>query len=247
MRSFEWTVLGNDLGVVASSDRNAVVEDLHLKSGRGRRCRVVRHRAKKRARGNAKKAADVPIESNTAADVNDFPELNALHTVQRMMENPFHSESYKEALLSVPPVAIPHIPVRQPCEKQLGSVARAFKRLSVYPTAQRKVHMKSVPVMVKPQVDTGSSFVTRLTARPVIDLCRDRRRRITSIKRHITALASRKEIARNLNAIRVQRKSGTANTATRKVSLQPLWARFDLSWNSQESGDRFLIPAVIAA
>ncbi len=58
---------------------------------------------------------------------------------------------------------------------------------------------------------------------PLVDLCRDRRRRISSIKRSSTENISRNEIAYAL-------KSHYSVQKTAKPTLMPTWAKFSLSW-----------------
>ena len=57
----------------------------------------------------------------------------------------------------------------------------------------------------------------------MVDLCRDRRRRISSIKRSSTENISRNEIAYAL-------KSHYSVQKTAKPTLMPTWAKFSLSW-----------------
>lgn len=63
---------------------------------------------------------------------------------------------------------------------------------------------------------------------PLVDLCRDRRRRISSIKRSSTENISRNEIAYAL-------KSHYSVQKTAKPTLMPTWAKFSLSWNDESS------------
>ncbi|ORX42484.1 hypothetical protein BCR36DRAFT_374501 [Piromyces finnis] len=63
---------------------------------------------------------------------------------------------------------------------------------------------------------------------PLVDLCRDRRRRISSIKKNSSENISRNDIAYAL-------KPNYSVKKTAKQSFMPTWAKFSLSWNNESS------------
>lgn len=63
---------------------------------------------------------------------------------------------------------------------------------------------------------------------PLVDICRDRRRRISSIKKNSTENISRNDIAYAL-------KPHYSVQKTAKQSFMPTWAKFSLSWNDESS------------
>ncbi|ORX86656.1 hypothetical protein BCR32DRAFT_240800 [Anaeromyces robustus] len=59
---------------------------------------------------------------------------------------------------------------------------------------------------------------------PLVDLCRDRRRRISSIKRSSTENITRNDIAKAL------KPNYSVQKTALKQSFMPTWAKFSLSW-----------------
>jgi hypothetical protein len=64
---------------------------------------------------------------------------------------------------------------------------------------------------------------------PLVDLCRDRRRRISSIKRSSTENITRNDIAKAL------KPNYSVQKTALKQSFMPTWAKFSLSWNDESS------------
>lgn len=64
---------------------------------------------------------------------------------------------------------------------------------------------------------------------PLVDICRDRRRRISSIKKNSTENISRNDIAYALKPHYSVQKTAL------KQSFMPTWAKFSLSWNDESS------------
>ncbi|TPX59675.1 hypothetical protein PhCBS80983_g02282 [Powellomyces hirtus] len=216
-RSFQWTAADNDLGVVVSSAKS--VEDLRRDGSQTkRRNRLVRHRAQKRSR--KANAVFVPAPQPTAEQTVEFPSLPRASQIATIPE--VHTPSYKQALEAVRIIeSVPYIHVAQRVKKishaQRRPITSAARyRVSFFPvTAKHNIAVSAAP---------RSSGVSNIT-RPLVDLCRDRRRRVTGIKRTSTVPTSRKYIAQHLSN---SYQNGGHKT---HLMLVPTWAKFSLHWD----------------
>ncbi|KAI8851049.1 hypothetical protein BC829DRAFT_387842 [Chytridium lagenaria] len=159
--------------------------------------------------------------------VETFPVLTNVAPIQA---NPIGRHStYKAALLSQPPAVLQPKQQFQKSSRFLMNRLESFKFMPIIrhieapkKSLQRRLfsainsYTTSKPAVALPQ--------PRLS-RPIVDICRDRRRRITGVKRSMTVDVSRKEIAKALS---------TSQTMSREESrggFSPLWARFALIWS----------------
>ncbi|KAJ3215735.1 splicing factor [Dinochytrium kinnereticum] len=140
--------------------------------------------------------------------------------------------TYKAALLSEPPATL-----RMTKEKFQKSSRFLVNRLRSSSFMPMPIIRRSLSDTKKPYQKPSFSakkdmHATKSSAplpqprlsRPIIDICRDRRRRITGVKRSMPTEKSRKEIAKALN-------TPQSITSEAQGILSPLWARFDLIWN----------------
>ncbi|TPX67210.1 hypothetical protein SpCBS45565_g03911 [Spizellomyces sp. 'palustris'] len=231
------TVADNDLGVVASSALS--VEDLHRDgSHKRRRNRLVRHRAQKRYRKTSTTLprSSPPAAEDSMASLMDFPSLPSIKSLDNtILSSMVISEAYKHALVSVPLASsVPYVPI-----------CRSMNRTHHYkPASIIRRRIVAQPPKCKSNMSTFSklNLASLRLARPIVDLCRDRRRRVTSIKRGTPVVASRKDIAKDLSAM----NKGAANANL--LHFEPVWARFSLPWNQQcIASDRTVTCAVSIA
>lgn len=78
---------------------------------------------------------------------------------------------------------------------------------------------------LKRKLVNESMQTTKKDSLPIVDICRDRRRRITSIRR-----SSSENISRNAIAFALKPQYSVQKTAL-KHSFKPTWAQFSLLWN----------------
>jgi len=189
----------NDLNVVASFTK--CVEDLHSGKKRNHRIRRIRHRAQKRSRKNKTISLEKPIEQTIEQIVEEKP----VEVVENVVSSsPVEKETLEAELIVAP---IPKINL----SNQLN-----FEKVNATKTKSIKTEKK---VMGIPKLRNSL---------PLVDLCRDRRRRISSIKRNSTENISRNDIAYAL-------KPNYSVQKTVKQSFKPTWAKFSLSWNDESS------------
>ncbi|KAJ3045321.1 hypothetical protein HK097_001225 [Rhizophlyctis rosea] len=216
---------GNDFGVDVSSAKS--VEDLHRGvCEKNRRTRRIRHRAQKRYRTVKTTSAKHIVEDaeNSLSAIVDFP---ALPVISKSTKSPVpivtpattYSRVAVTPVRKTFPTYVPIIPV-QPKKAAHTSVGMRENR-------RARVSRVSRPVKLAPPAQPKTEKLAVRHVRPVVDLCRDRRRRITSIKRCASKPPSRKDIARSLNA-----KYLPCIAANDGNMLMPSWVRFSLSWES---------------
>lgn len=223
------------------------VEDLHSTGSRNnskRRMRVIRHRAQKRYRKKQIPAEAVEeIKEAVKETVVEFPALPSTKTISSdEIEIPTAAD-YKRALVTPyisPAVMMPYVPVSiTEKNKQMKGSVRYTNLLPTFTIRTSPKTKRNIALQItkpKPVVQVQVTPTVRL-ARPMVDLCRDRRRRITSIKRNTVKTGNvpvtRKDIARDLSALNVKNTS-TAKQRMNKMVLEPIWKRFELSWDCHQ-------------
>ncbi|TPX36747.1 hypothetical protein SmJEL517_g01143 [Synchytrium microbalum] len=185
-----------DLGVDVSSVNS--VEDLHRCSGPKRAKRTIRHRAQKRYRPQKPNSDDFPPLNDSTNEL--VESIESIVTTTLPLETP----SYADVLMT--PVILveqptPHPP---PTVVTMSHVARAIKP-----------RQKHSPVPIIPAIPNKRNVI------PILDLRRDRRRRVACVKRTSVTPATRRDLAKSL----AKKYTGVKNEC-----LAPLWARYAMAW-----------------
>ncbi|KAJ3085644.1 hypothetical protein HK102_013972, partial [Quaeritorhiza haematococci] len=199
-----------------------VSEDTRRK---GPRVRVKRHRAKKRSRPT-RSATDNDLSGTDESllPIEEYPAL--VSAVNAMPVVLSQQQTYTAVLLTPAPVFVaPPTPVVCNSKPQL-----------VHPVANlpAATHIRLVvgdrqtaSVQAVPEFTSSSTTETKRPSRPIVDICRDRRRRITGIRRRLPSL-TRRAVAKRLNV----NYSSPSRTSLKRVSFTPLWAQFSLQWTT---------------
>ncbi|KAJ3121557.1 hypothetical protein HK098_003589 [Nowakowskiella sp. JEL0407] len=195
---------------IAESSRWTGVEDLRRNGTTKSRKRTNRHRAQKRNRTYKK--------SNIIGE--EFPPLS---TIVKDSIISLDIPTYKE-ILSIPkPAAI--MPVQSQISSEVRTTTAEVKPLkSKSPKSQiRKASPKTrrtVPVSPK-SLDVRTSL-------PIVDVHRDRRRRLSSIKKHMTASPETVSKPQLTKEVSIAKKS-------KLFDLTPTWLRFGFVWDCAKS------------
>jgi len=196
----------NDLNVVASFTK--CVEDLHSSKKRNHRIRRIRHRAQKRSRKNKSISKKLVVETIEQVPIKTVEEKPVEVVEQIPIENDIISPVEKE--ISKVEIVVPPIP------KIVMNNEIHFENVNPSKTKTIKIEkMNEIPRV--------------RNSLPLVDICRDRRRRISSIKKNSTENISRNDIAYAL------KPHYSAQKAALKQSFMPTWAKFSLSWNDERN------------
>jgi hypothetical protein len=120
--------------------------------------------------------------------------------------------------------------VELPVEKETSEVEIVVAPIPKI-TLNNNINIEKVALSKAKNVNTEKRMTESPKLRnslPLVDICRDRRRRISSIKKNSTENISRNDIAYAL-------KPNYSVQKTAKQSFMPTWAKFSLSWNDESS------------
>lgn len=175
------------------------VEDLHSGKKRSHRIRRIRHRAQKRSRKNKS-----TLEKQNLDAVEQIIEEKPVEVTEDIPSITKNNISKSELVVA-------------PIPKIESNNETNFEKTNVVKAKSMKIEKK---------VNELSKIRNSL---PLVDLCRDRRRRISSIKKSSTENISRNDIAKALKPDYSVQKTAL------KQSFMPTWAKFSLSWNDESS------------